>query len=168
MCHGNAVVDLSMEITTETTSTVGSRSPFDRTGQKPSTRSKAANGKLLPLSDGRSATARRFKDLVFDIAADLGGVEHLSTAEMQLIRRASMLSAECERQEALAVREDVEFDCDGYVVKTNALRRVFEAIGLKRAPRDVTPDLRSYLRQRGNRDEGRVGKASAPLGRGDK
>ena len=64
---------------------------------------------------------------------------------MQLIRRASMLSAECERQEALAVREDVEFDCDGYVVKTNALRRVFEAIGLKRAPRDITPSLQGYL-----------------------
>src|SRR6267143_2122574 len=84
------------------------------------TRSKVANGRLLPMTDGRSATARRFKDLVFDIAADLGGVANLPTAEMQLIRRASMLSAECERQEALAVREDVEFDCDAYVVKTNA------------------------------------------------
>jgi hypothetical protein len=100
------------------------------------------------MTDGRSATARRFKDLVLDIAADLGGIEHLSTAEMQLIRRASMLSAECERQEALAVREDVEFDCDAYVVKTNALRRVLEAIGLKRAPRDVTPRLEDYLQAR--------------------
>jgi hypothetical protein len=99
----------------------------------------------LPLTDGRSASYRRFKDLVLDIAADLGGPENLSTAEMQLIRRASMLSAECERQEALAVREDVEFDCDGYVVKTNALRRVLETIGLKRAPRDITPSLSSYL-----------------------
>jgi hypothetical protein len=134
-----------MENVTGITSTVSARSPFDRTGCKPSHKSKAGNGKLLPLSDGRSATARRFKDLVFDIAADLGGVANLSTAEMQLIRRASMLSAECERQEALAVREDVEFDCDGYVVKTNALRRVLEAIGLKRAPRDVTPTLSSYL-----------------------
>lgn len=35
-------------------------------------------------------TARRFKDLVFDIAADLGGVAQLSTAEMQLIRRETM------------------------------------------------------------------------------
>jgi hypothetical protein len=124
-------------------------SPFDRTGQKPSHKSKAGNGKLLPLSDGRSATARRFKDLVLDIAADLGGVEHLSTAEMQLIRRASMLSAECERQEALAVREDVTFDADSYVTKTNALKRVLEVLGLKRVSRDVTPDLRSYLAGKG-------------------
>ena len=34
-------------------------------------------------------------------------------------------------------------------MKTNALRRVFEAIGLKRAPRDVTPDLKSYLQAKG-------------------
>lgn len=97
------------------------------------------------MTDGRSATARRFKDLVYDIAADLGGVAHLSTAEMQLIRRASMLSAECERQEAMAVREDVEFDCDGYVVMTNALRRVLETVGLRRRSKDVTPSLQSYL-----------------------
>jgi hypothetical protein len=145
MRWGNAWIEFRMENVAGTASTVSSRSPFDRTGQKPSHKSKAGNGKLLPLSDGRSATARRFKDLVLDIAADLGGVEHLSTAEMQLIRRASMLSAECERQEALAVREDVEFDCDGYVVKTNALRRVLETIGLRRAPRDITPSLSSYL-----------------------
>lgn len=127
-----------METALETSSTVSARSPFDRTGHgKPAHKSKAGNGKLLPLSDGRSATARRFNDLVLDIAADLGGIEHLSTAEMQLIRRASMLSAECERQEALAVREDMTFDADSYVVKTNALKRVLEVLGLKRVPRQV-------------------------------
>jgi hypothetical protein len=90
------------------------------------------------MTDGRSATARRFRDLVEDIAADLGGREHLSTGELQLIRRASMLSAECERQEALAAREDVTFfDADSYVVKTNALKRVLEVLGLKRVPRQV-------------------------------
>ena len=101
---------------------------------------------MLPMTDGRSATARRFKDLVGDIAADLGGMAEVSTAEMQMIRRAALLSAECEKQEALAVQEDVEFDCDTYIVKTNALRRVFETIGLKRVPRDVSPTLDSYLK----------------------
>jgi hypothetical protein len=59
-----------------------------------------------------------------------------------------MLSAECERQEALAAQDDVEFDCDAYVTKTNALKRVLETIGLKRAPRDVTPSLSSYLQSK--------------------
>jgi hypothetical protein len=56
------------------------------------------------MTDGRSATARRFKDLVEDISADLGGKELLSEGQRQLIRRAAMLSAECERLEALAAR----------------------------------------------------------------
>jgi hypothetical protein len=138
-----------MEITTETTSTVSARSPFDRTGQKPSHRSKLSNGKILPMADGRSAVARRFRDLVLDIAGDLGGAENLSTAEMQLIRRASMLSAECEMQENAAAREDATFDVDSYVVKTNALKRVLEVLGLKRAPRDITPTLQGYLNTKG-------------------
>ena len=56
-------------------------------------RSKVGNGKLLPMTDGRSASYRRFKDLVFDFAADLGGMSQLSTAEVQLIRRAAMRTA---------------------------------------------------------------------------
>jgi hypothetical protein len=68
-------------------------------------RSQVGNGaKFLPMTDGRSATARRFKDLVQDISSDLGGVALLSEGQRQLIRRAAMLSAECERHEALSAR----------------------------------------------------------------
>ena|ERR1700730_9449461 len=73
-------------------------------------RSKVGNGRLLPaFADGRSALSRRFKDLVFDFASDLGGMPDLSTAEIQVIRRASMLSAQCEDSEALAAQGD-KFD----------------------------------------------------------
>src|ERR1700686_4962965 len=83
--------------------------------RKPEARSRVGNGKtLLPMVDGRSATARRFKDLVEDIAADLGGKDHLSEGQRQLIRRAAMLSAESERMEALAARGEAEFDIDLY------------------------------------------------------
>jgi hypothetical protein len=133
-----------MENVTETSSTVSARSPFDRTG-KSSTRSKAANGKLLPLTDGRSATARRFKDLVEDIAADLGGKEHLSEGQRQLIRRAAMLSAESERMEAMAARGEAEFDIDLYGMLCDRLGRLFGRLGLERVGRDVTPTLSSYL-----------------------
>ena len=108
-------------------------------------RSKVGNGKLLPMTDGRSASYRRFKDLVFDFAADLGGMSQLSTAEVQLIRRASMLSAECERHKALAAQGDKDFDVACYVTMTNSLKRVLEVIGVKRAPRDITPSLSAYL-----------------------
>jgi hypothetical protein len=125
-----------MEITTETTPRVAAKS---------AQRSRVSNGRLLPITDLRSATARRFKDLYHDICADLGGIEHLSTGELQLVRRASMLSAECERQEALAAQDDVEFDCDAYVVKTNALKRVLEVLGLQRRSVDITLSLGTYL-----------------------
>jgi hypothetical protein len=143
------VIWQDMETVSETASTVSPRSPFDRTGQKSSRKSKVGTRKLLPMADGRSAVARRFRDLVEAISADLGGMDYLSTGELQLVRRASMLSAECEKQEALAAREDATFDVDSYIVKTNALKRVLEVLGLKRTPRDITPSLSNYLQAKG-------------------
>ncbi|MGC2222320.1 MAG: hypothetical protein WA624_08110 [Methylocella sp.] len=123
-------------------------------------RSRVTNGsKLLPLSDGRSATARRFRDLYEDIAADLGGKDHLSEGQRQLVRRAAMLSAECERMEAMAARNDRRpdgaiawkseapfvFDLEIYGQLCDRLGRLFGRLGLERQSRDVTPTLQSYL-----------------------
>ena len=94
-------------------------------------------------------TARRFKDLVQLVCADLGGVDYLSEGERQLVRRAAALSAECERQEALWARGEAEFEILAYCTLTNSLRRVLETIGLKRVPRDVTPRLADYLAAQG-------------------
>jgi hypothetical protein len=105
-----------------------------------------SNGaKLLPATDGRSMTARRFRDLVEFISSDLGGADRLSEGERQLIRRAAALSAECERQEALWARGEAAFDIAAYSTLTNALRRVLWTLGLKRVPRDVTPGSAASL-----------------------
>lgn len=102
-------------------------------------RSRVGNGaKLLPATDGRSMTARRFKDLVEDIAADLGGKALLSEGQRQLIRRAAMLSAECERQEALAARGEAEFNCQLYGTMCDRLGRLFGRLGLERIARPVS------------------------------
>ncbi len=107
-------------------------------------RSKLANGsKLLPMTDGRSATARRFRDLVEAITADLGGRDRLSEGQRQLIRRASMLSAEAERLEAMAVRGE-PFDSESYGMLTDRLGRALQRIGLRRVAREV-PSLEQYL-----------------------
>ena len=119
-----------METAAETIAPVASRSP--------TLRSKVGNGhKLLPMTDGRSATARRFKDLVEDIAADLGGKDRLSEGQRQLIRRAAMLSAESERMEALAARGEAEFDIDLYGMICDRLGRLFGRLGLERIARPV-------------------------------
>jgi hypothetical protein len=111
--------------------------PLADRGQQSAQRSRVTNGKLLPMTDGRSATARRFKDLVQDISADLGGIDRLSEGQRQLIRRAAMLSAECERQEALSVRGDAEFDCEAYGVMCDRLGRLFGRLGLERIAKPV-------------------------------
>ena len=109
-------------------------------------RSRVANGsKLLPLTDGRSVSARRFKDLIQDIGADLGGLEYLSESERQLIRRAALLSAESERFEAQWARGETEFDLAMYCTMANNLRRLVETLGLRRIPRDVSKSLADIL-----------------------
>jgi hypothetical protein len=117
--------------------------------RKPEARSRVGNGKvLLPVTDGRSLTARRFQDLYEDIANDLGGLDLLSEAQKQMIRRACLISAESERQEA-EWANGRPFDLGVYSTTANCLRRIFETLGLERRGRDVTPTLQGYLAGKG-------------------
>jgi hypothetical protein len=109
---------------------------------KPTHRSSVSNGSRLfapQTTDGRSLMGRRFRDLVQDIALDLGGTEMLSTGQLQLIRRAAMLSVQCEALEAEAV-SGREFDTETFGQLTDRLGRCFQRLGLKRAARDISPD----------------------------
>ena len=115
-------------------------------------RSSITNGSsLLPGVDGRSSWARRARDLIVAHLSDLGGADRASAAERSIVRRAAVLTVELERLEvefATADRASAE-DLDLYQRTANSLRRLLEAIGLQRRPRDVSPpDLRTYLRQR--------------------
>jgi hypothetical protein len=103
-------------------------------------RSSISNGTRLfapATTDGRSLMGRRFRDLVDDIALDLGGKDHLSTGQLQLIRRAAMLSVQCEALEAEAV-SGREFDTETFGQLTDRLGRCFQRLGLKRVARPVT------------------------------
>jgi hypothetical protein len=90
--------------------------------------------------DGRSALARRFKEVFGEIAADLGGFDRMSEGQRQLARRCALLSVECERLEGQAVL-GAEFDLDTYGQLTDRLGRAFQRLGMKRVPRDITPSL---------------------------
>lgn len=110
----------------------------------PTARSAVANGSRLFVEglDGRSALARRYRDLVAEFTSDIGG--NPSEAEKQLIRRAASLSTWCEAQEVrLASGEDIEIG--PLTTAANSLRRILQDIGLERRSRDVTPTLSSYL-----------------------
>lgn len=113
-------------------------------------RSALTNGrKLLAGVDGRNPWIRRCKDIIRAHLVDLGGEENASAAERSIIRRCAVLTTELERLEvrfALA-NEATSEDLDLYQRTANSLRRLLEALGLRRRPVDVTPDPLIYARE---------------------
>lgn len=107
---------------------------------------KADKFRLLCLSDldQRTAAARRSRDLVSKLEADLGGTAALSEGQRQLIQRAAVLGALIEDCEAHWIGgEPVEMG--RYLSAINSQRRVLATLGLERRARDVTPSLAAYL-----------------------
>ena len=114
---------------------------------KPQARSRVSNGSaILPGVDGRSTWVRRMRDLMGLHLSDLGGENAVSEAERSIIRRVATLTVALERMEAgFAVAGEAQPDqLDLYQRTANSLRRLLEAIGLQRRPRDVTPDPLEY------------------------
>jgi hypothetical protein len=94
--------------------------------------------------DGRTGQARRYRDILTQIECDLGGIDNLSEAQLQLCRRAATLSFTAESMEADVVAGK-PFDIDLFGQLTDRLGRCLQRLGLERKPRDVTPTLQSYL-----------------------
>jgi hypothetical protein len=117
----------------------------------PRQRSRISNGSaLLPGIDGRSAWVRRCKDIIAAHLSDLGGEQATSEAERSIIRRASVMTVELERMEAgfANAGEASGEDLDTYARVAGNLRRLLEALGLQRRPRNITPPtLDRYLSQ---------------------
>ena len=115
-------------------------------------KSRVANGSaLLPGVDGRSLWARRAKELLAAHIQDLGGPDHVSEAERALAKRCAVLVTELERREASFARDGEVSDqaLAIYQTSVNTLRRTLESLGLQRRAKDVTPDLGTYLREKG-------------------
>jgi hypothetical protein len=102
--------------------------------RKREARSAVTNGKKLGIGDGRTKWARRFRDLMFGYAADLGGDEALTEMQRSMIRRAATLTCELERAE-VNFAEAGEADADAlaaYQTTTGQLRRTLETLGVSR------------------------------------
>lgn len=87
--------------------------------------------------DGRTAAARRARELVEALETDLGGDP--TTGERELIKRAALLGAITEDCEVRWL-ERRPADLTLYGTLVDRQRRILEALGLRRRPRDVTPD----------------------------
>jgi hypothetical protein len=92
---------------------------------------------------------RRLRDLTADIVSDLGGEELISTGELALIRRASMMTLQLEMMEQRWTENNHEASATQIVVYervVNSLRRTLESLGLQRRPKDISPpSLSQYL-----------------------
>jgi hypothetical protein len=111
---------------------------------KPRARSRVSNGsQLLAGIDGRSAQARRYRDILAALREHLGG--NPSAAQDIIARRAATLAAWAEAQEATALAGEAELDINQFVTATNSLRRLVQDLGLQSVARDVTPSLARYL-----------------------
>jgi hypothetical protein len=122
-------------------------------------RAALSNGSALLLrdADGRLAWCRRLRDLVADHVSDLGGTENLSTAELVLVKRASMLTLQLEMLECRFGDQDgmaTSAQLNDYQRCLNTVRRTLEALGLQRRAKLVGPTLGEILREGIRRDRG--------------
>jgi hypothetical protein len=110
-------------------------------------RAAISNGtRLLEGVDGRSASARRYRDLVESFTADLGGFG-LTNADMALVRQAAATTMRAEQLQAEIVRGDA-VDSDMLVRLSNASARILAALRAKRPGKPTGPTLQEYLAQR--------------------
>ena len=128
---------------------VGGKSPHSRPIQnrKPHGRSRLTNKKdLLPGVDGRTVVYRRFRDIASQVALDQGGLDQLSEARLQLVRRFAAAAVLAEQLEAaLANGEEINIAEHGLLCST--LVRIAQRIGINRVPRDVSLTLADILRE---------------------
>jgi hypothetical protein len=109
-------------------------------------RSAVTNGKRLHVAaPGDGAWARRFRDVLEQIVADLSGPDGLSEGQRQLARRCATIAIACERLEGEAAAGN-EINLEVYGTLTDRLGRCFQRLGLKRQARDTGLTLNDLLR----------------------
>jgi hypothetical protein len=107
----------------------------DALAERPSRqRSRVTNGsKLIAGVDGRTAEARRFKDVAVSLADDLGGAAALTEAQRALVKQAASLVVQSESLQGAMLRGEAISD-EQMTRVANALGRTLNRLGLKRAP----------------------------------
>jgi hypothetical protein len=97
----------------------------------PASRSKATNN-MFDGFDGRSAEARRFRDLMLAYADDAGGAAVLTEAQRALVKQAATLTLQSERLQS-AMLAGGAVDVDQQTRVANSLARTLSRLGRNRA-----------------------------------
>ncbi len=105
--------------------------------------------RLLCLADldQRTAAAKAAQSLRRALAADLGGLDELSAAQIALVDNAALLGAALGDLGARFLAGK-DADLTEFVVLANSQRRMLTTLGLERRAKDVTPMLRDYIQSK--------------------
>jgi hypothetical protein len=135
----------------ESTSQVAQLSLAQRRGldsQKARNRSRITNGKDLfrpEVTDLRSATYRRYRDLVDMLVVDQGGIDLCSESRKQLIRRFAACCVLSEQMEARLVADE-EISVPEHALLVSSLVRLANKLGINRVAKNIGPTLGELLR----------------------
>jgi len=100
----------------------------------PSARSKLSNGTrgaVFPGVDQRSATARRYRDVIAAVIVDLGGLARVTEVKLHLIRKFAALVVKSEELEA-RIAEGEPINVLHFCKISSTLLRLSGRIGIKR------------------------------------
>jgi hypothetical protein len=107
---------------------------------------RVALDRLLTMADVdcRKGPGRRVRSLVRALTQDLAG--DLSVAQRLLVMRVALLEALCVHSEA-CILLGMEVSLPDYLQMANTQRRLLQTLGLKRVPKDITPDPLQYAHE---------------------
>lgn len=111
-------------------------------------RSAVSNGsRLVQGVDGRSAPARRFRDLVNQFTEELGGDAIMSEPMRAMVKQAAAVTIEAERIQGAILRGE-EINSDELVRVSNVLQRLMNGLKTKSktARAGQRTELSEYLR----------------------
>src|ERR1041384_7823684 len=115
-------------------------------------RSKLSNGRKTLFGDNRSTGARRYKDILAELAKECGSLSHLPESGRQTVRRLAALSVECELLESRRAAGQ-ELDPAAYALAFNAHRRATKDFAvLKKLHGPKPQSLAEYLAARSHAD----------------
>jgi hypothetical protein len=105
------------------------------------------NPRNIRSLDGRSATARRFRDLVNAFVTDMGGLDRGSEVRLGLVRRLAATTVQAEMLEARMVNGEA-IDIATLCTLASTTVRLSQRLGLERRARNVTPSVGEDLATR--------------------
>jgi hypothetical protein len=115
-------------------------SSTDRSALVPRLRARVTNHRdALPGLDGRSASARRYRDFINSFITDLGGLDAISEIKLGLLRRLAATTIQAELVEARMVNGE-QIDVAVLCTLASVTVRLSQRLGLERVARPI-PDL---------------------------